>query len=186
MLTLLGRPAAPGDCVDLLVECHGRIRSFLALGRRLGQARGTGPDELADAAFRVHRYFTLALPLHALDEEESIAPRLRGRDPAVDAELETMVREHREHQGPLAALVEACAVLAREPGRHPELAPAVERSAAELERHFVAHLAREEQVIFPAVRRLLDRAADAAVVEELRRRRGQVLESPAAPASRAR
>jgi hypothetical protein len=41
-------------------------------------------------------------------------------------------------------------------------------------RHFAAHLAREEEVIFPAVRRLLDAPADAAVVKEIRQRRGAV------------
>lgn len=171
MLTALGKPAAPNDAVDLLLECHGRIRTFLALARRLGGARGAAPDAVADAALRVERYFTLALPLHARDEEESIAPRLRGRDRAVDAELETMVREHREHERPLSALVGACAALARDPGRHGELAATVERASEELERHFAPHLAREETVIFPAMRRLLDQAADTAIVKEIRLRR---------------
>jgi hemerythrin-like domain-containing protein len=171
-----GKPAVPADAVDLLLECHGRIRTFLALAGRLGEARGVAPDAVMDAAFRVHRYFTLALPLHARDEEESVAPRLRGRDPAVDAELENMAREHREHEPPLAALVEACAQLARDPGRHGELAATVQRAAGDLERHFAAHLAREEAVIFPAIRRLLDQAADAALVKEIRLRRVGVAE----------
>lgn len=171
MLTGLGKPAAPRDAVELLLECHGRIRSFLALARRLGEARSEPPGALAEAALQVQRYFTLALPLHARDEEESIAPRLRGREPAVDAELETMVREHREHERPMGALVEACALVAGDPARHAELAAAVLRAAQELELHFAAHLAREEEVVFPAMRRLLDRSADAAVVEEIRRRR---------------
>ena len=172
MLTGLGKPAVPGDAVDLLLECHGRIHGFLALARRLGEARSAPADAVADAAFRVHRYFTVALPLHAQDEEGSIAPRLRGRDPAVDAELVSMIREHQEHEGPLSALVGACADVSRDPGRHGALAVVIERSAGELERHFAAHLAREEEVIFPAVRRLLDGAADAAIVKEIRLRRG--------------
>ena len=174
MLTGLGKPAAPADSVDLLLECHGRIRTFLALARRLGEARGAAPADVAEAALRVERYFTQALPLHAQDEEESVAPRLRGRDRRVDAELEAMVREHREHERPLGVLLGGCASLARDPGRHAELAAMVERAAAELERHFAAHLAREEEVIFPAMRRLLDRTGDAGIVKEirLRRRRG--------------
>jgi len=166
-----GKPAARADAVELLLECHTRIRSFLELARRLGQAQGAADQEVADAAFQVSRYFTAALPLHARDEEESILPRLRGRDPAVDAELEIMVREHREHQPPLRTLVAACSSLARDPGRRSELAETVKRAAAELERHFAAHLAREEEVVFPAIRRLLDQAADAAVVKEIRLRR---------------
>ena len=37
MLTQLGKPAPAGDAVDLLLECHGRIRAFLALARRIGE-----------------------------------------------------------------------------------------------------------------------------------------------------
>lgn len=171
MLTRPGKPAAPLDAVDLLVECHGRIRNFLALARRLGEVQGAAADAVADAAFSVNRYFTLALPLHARDEELSILPRLRGHDPAVDAELETMVREHREHERPLRVLVAAFSEVSRDPSRYGELAATLGRAAEELERHFVAHLAREEAVIFPAVRRLLDQVADAAVVKEIRLRR---------------
>lgn len=173
MLTGQRRAATPGDAVELLLECHARIRSFLDLARRLGGAQGAADEAVADAAFRVSRYFTVALPLHARDEEESIVPRLRGRDPAVDAELEAMVCEHREHEQPLRALVAACADLARDTSRHGELAATVMGSAAELERGFAAHLAREEAVIFPAIRQLLDQTTDAPVVKEIRlRRRG--------------
>jgi iron-sulfur cluster repair protein YtfE (RIC family) len=50
----------------------------------------------------------------------------------------------------------------------------VVESAAELDRHFLHHLAREEDVIFPAVRRLLDPEADARIVREIRERRQAV------------
>lgn len=173
MLTRLGKPSAPGDAVDLLLECHERIRSFLSLARRIPGADPAHPQAIAEAALRVRRYFTEALPLHALDEEESILPRLRGRDPAVDAELEEMSREHVEHQPPLRTLVGACEVLGRDPGRQGELAPAIASAAEELERQFAAHLRREEEVIFPAVRRLLDRASDSDIVVEIRARRAR-------------
>ncbi len=172
MLTRLGKPAVPGDAADLLLECHQRIRVFLALAGRLGEAGAQPAEAVADAAFRIRRYFTLALPLHARDEEDSIAPRLRGREPAVDAELAAMAREHREHEPPLAVLVEACAQLARDPGRRAELAAVLRRATRDLGRHFAVHLAREEEVVIPAARRLLDAAADAEVVKEIRLRRG--------------
>ncbi len=180
MLTRLGKPAAAGDAVDLLLECHVRIRQLLAVARRIAEARGEDPAAVAEAAGRVVRYFTQALPLHARDEEDSILPRLRGRDPAVDRALGDMTREHAEHERPLAALVLACDGIASEPGRHADLAAAVLEPAAALERHFAAHLAREEEVVFPAVRRLLGAAEDAAIVAEIRRRRG--VGEPPAPA----
>jgi len=173
VLTRIGKPAAAGDAVDLLLECHERIRSFLALARRIAEA---GPSEpgVGEAAARVRRYFVEALPLHARDEEESIAPRLRGRDPAVDVELEAMAREHREHERPLAALVGTCDDIAGAPERHAKVAPHLARAVAELDHHFAEHLRREESVVFPAMRRLLDRAEDAAIMREIRERRSGV------------
>jgi hemerythrin-like domain-containing protein len=180
VLMQLGRPPAALDSVGLLVECHERIRSFLGLARRVGEADAAAdPEAVVEAAGRVRRYFLEALPLHARDEEDSILPRLRGLDPAVDAELATMVEEHRGHERPLAALVAACEEIARAPARAAELQPIVLRAAGELALHFEEHLAREESVIFPAIRRLLDSQADAAIVREIRARRGVV--GPAAP-----
>lgn len=165
-------PAAPRKgAVALLLDCHARIRELLGVSRRLGEAIDPAPAEVAAAAERVARYFGEALPLHALDEELSVAPRLLGLDPYVDAELMAMTREHREHEPALAALLSACRQLAREPAHHAELAAAVARAAVSLERHFAVHLAREEAVVFPAIARLLDRDADAAIVAELRARR---------------
>ena len=171
MLGKIGMSVAPQDAVDLLLECHDRIRHFLATAARLGAARHEAPEAIAEAALQVHRYFTRALPLHARDEEESILPRLRGRDPVVDLALETMARQHAEHEEPLRTLVLACEALASDPGCHQEAGPVVARAAAELDRHFADHLEREETIIFPAMRRLLSRDEDSAIVAEIRGRR---------------
>jgi iron-sulfur cluster repair protein YtfE (RIC family) len=171
LLTRIGETPARGDAVELLVDCHARIRHFVALAGRIAERGAEDPSAVPDAARAVVRYFTEALPLHARDEEESIVPRLRGREPALDAALEVMQREHVEHEAALGRLVAACRLLAEAPGRIVELAPAVGREAAFLAGHFEAHLANEEQVIFPALRRLLDPAADASLVAEIRGRR---------------
>jgi iron-sulfur cluster repair protein YtfE (RIC family) len=183
MFTRIGTAAAPRDAVDLLLECHERIRTFLAMAGRLATAgaadasappSAAGEAEVREAASRVARYFTQALPLHALDEEESLLPRLRGRDLAVDEALEAMAREHDEHEPPLRLLVRACERIAEDPALHREVAPVIAAAAEELERHFAIHLRREEEIIFPAVRRLLDARADTEIVRELRARRGVV------------
>lgn len=171
MLTGLGKPPVPSDAVDLLLECHARIRHFTAMARRLGEASTAAPGEVSDTAARVHRYFTEALPLHVRDEEDSLAPRLRGRDPGLDAAVDAMVREHGEHGPALDDLATACAALARDPSRHGELAPSIGRAADDLARQFEYHLSAEEAVVLPAVRRLLDANADAEIVDEIRRRR---------------
>jgi hemerythrin-like domain-containing protein len=171
VLTRLGKPAVAGDAVDLLLECHERIRAFLMLAGRVAEPGAADEDVVQDAAARVRRYFTEALPLHARDEEESILPRLRGKDPGVDAALDAMAREHAQHERPLRTLVEACEVLARDPKRRAEISPVIAAAAEELEEHFAGHLRREEEVIFPAMRRLLDRASDSEIVKEIRARR---------------
>ncbi len=176
MLTGLGKAPAPTDAVDLLLECHLRIRHFVAMARRLGEASGVAPAEIADTAARVHRYFGKALPLHVRDEEDSLAPRLRGLDPVLDAAIEAMEREHGEHTAALEVLVSAVGALARDPERHPELAGELTRAADDLARQFEAHLAQEEATVLPAVRRLLDAATDAAIVGEMRQRRAEASE----------
>jgi hemerythrin-like domain-containing protein len=181
MLTVLGKPPAQGDAVDLLLECHDRIRSFLLLARRIAEAP-PGDAEVAEAAERVVRYFTQALPLHARDEEDSILPRLAGRDPALDAALQTMTREHAEHEAPLAILVAGCAELARDPSGHASIVPAIGASTSELDAHFRGHLRNEEEVVFPAIRRLLPPEERDAILREIRARRG--VATPGAGAGR--
>jgi hemerythrin-like domain-containing protein len=175
MITLGKKGARAGDAgkdvVDLLLECHERIRSMTALARRLAGASGLPDAEVVDAADRVRRYFGVALALHARDEDESVLPRLRGRSPDLDRELTDMSREHGEHDDPVARVVAACDALAEQPARLAEVAPALDDAARELERHFAVHLEREERVIFPAIRQHLAPDELARMVEELRARR---------------
>lgn len=167
----IGTPRPSEDVVDLLLECHARIRSFSELAVRLGEAASPSPAEVADAAARVHRYFAEALPLHARDEEESLLPRLAGRDPGVDAALVTMHADHVGHGAVLDPVLALCAELAAAPERHAELAPALARAARLLGAHFEAHLASEEATVFPAIARLLPDEERRRIVAELRARR---------------
>ncbi len=167
----IGTPRPAEGIVDLLLECHARIRAFSELAIRLAEAPGTDPAEVADAAGRVRRYFDEALPLHARDEEESLLPRLAGRDPAVDAALVAMHREHEAHGELLDPVVALCGELAAAPERHAELAPALARSGRRLRAHFEAHLATEEATIFPAVLRHVPDEEQRRMVAELRARR---------------
>ena len=148
-----------GDVVAQLLECHGRIRAQLALAARLAAAPGA-PD-LADAAARVRRYFADALPRHVADEDEELIPRLRGRDPALDAALATMHRDHAGHDAAVARLVAACDAL--------DL-PAIAAAAAALDALLTPHLALEEATIFPAIR-ALPAADHAAIAAAMRARR---------------
>ena len=71
----------PDDPVDLLLACHMRIRHFGQLASALPGAQEAGAADVIDAAQRLHRYFTVALPLHVADEDESVRPRLDAHAP---------------------------------------------------------------------------------------------------------
>ena len=170
MYLKIGSPARDRDIVELLLDCHERIRSFLALAARLAAAAALSGVEVREAAERVRRYFAEALPLHAADEDDSIAPRLRGRSPEVDAALARMTAEHVDHQAHLAELTRLCEVLAREPEQHADLRHELAAVADTLHHELGAHLRHEEEVVFPAIR-TLSAEDQQALVEELRRRR---------------
>jgi hemerythrin-like domain-containing protein len=163
----------PDEAIRLLLDCHEQTRECLSLARHIADAKTPDGEEVLEAAWRVRRFFDRVLPLHARDEEDSILPRLRGRDPALDEELDWVIRDHHGHGRTIAALVAACEEIARIPSKRAALARYVARAAAELESHFLEHLTREEEIVFPAMRRLLDASACAAIVAEFHwRRRG--------------
>ena len=166
-----GTESGPADVVELLLDCHQRIRHFSELARRLGEADGLPGGEVRDAAARVRRYFGEALPLHVADEEESLVPRLRGREPEIDAALERMTSEHQAHQPGLAALLELCEALESTPARHTELRGALLETATALQAEFESHLAEEERVLIPALQRLFPAEERATMADEVRARR---------------
>ncbi len=173
MLNTIGPSPRPAEgIVGLLLDCHARIRSFSDLAVRLGETRGASPAEIAEAAASVRRYFVEALPLHARDEEETVLPRLAGRDPVVDAALVAMHRDHLGHAELVDRVVALCADLSAAPERHLELAPALAEAGRLMRAHFEAHLASEEATIFPALARAVGTDEQRRMAEELRGRRG--------------
>jgi len=165
--------ASDDDLVGLLLACHARIRSFTELARRLAAGADAPPEQVAGAAAGCARYFAVALPLHAADEDRSLRPRLeRAAGGALAAPLGLMSDEH----GPIERLIDeelcpAWRLVAAEPGRVRELARALGTGAQRLAELFDRHLPPEEEVIFPAVRRWLSPAEQAAVIAEMRARR---------------
>jgi hypothetical protein len=167
--------SGPAQVVDLLLACHARIRGFLELAARLTAARGEPDASLADAAARLARYFSEALPLHSQDEDASITPRLLAA--AASAELADALAagasEHLVLEAQLAALTPIWAAIARDPSKLGAARGELEGGVAPVAEVFPIHLAREEQIVFPAALRLP--AADhAAILAEMRARRGQI------------
>lgn len=166
----LDNVGTPDDLVGFLADCHEGIRRHAALARMLVDADSFSADALSRTALRVRRYFERVVPLHLRDEEDSLLPRLRGLDPALDRELSRRAREHRDYSRAVAALVAACEEVVRVPIRLTRVLPYVGRIAAELEAHFAERMAYEESVIFPAIGRYLDAPSITAAMIEIHRR----------------
>jgi hemerythrin-like domain-containing protein len=173
MLLQIGPRRAPEDpdLVDLLRDCHGRIRRFLIVARQLADAdaANTDPGELRATAGQIRRYFTEAFPIHTTDEDE-LAPHLAGASPDVDRALATMTSDHVAHGALVSRLVAICARIERDARQHGAMAAELARVATILATELEAHLELEEHVIFPALRRLPAPLRDA-LRTEMRARR---------------
>ncbi|MDQ3266589.1 MAG: hemerythrin domain-containing protein [Myxococcota bacterium] len=178
MLVTLGtRPQArtldQSDPNTLLLDCHERIRRFSSLGVRLATVQAP-PPEIAEVASRVHRYFTVALPLHVADEDLSVRPRLLAAHPSrelVDA-LGTMTSEHLEIEDLLAELTSVWSTLIEDPTRLASFGAQLTRASTHLEELLRRHLTLEEEVVLPSLSRLLPPEVQAELVREMRARRG--------------
>lgn len=168
-LVQLGARAPVEGPEGLLLECHERIRRFVGLAAEVGARLELPAPEVVAACERCARYFGEALPLHIEDEEASVRPRLTGLGPEVASALAQMHDQHAAHEALLAALQAALSEVRLAPGDRAARGRLFEAASA-LRAAFEPHLALEERVIFPALRRLPD-AARAELVSEQRARR---------------
>lgn len=166
-------PEAEPTAIDLLIECHGRIRQFTDISIRLAEAEGAPLEEIREAAKRLVRYFTIALPLHSEDEDDSLHPRLSASKapPEVKDAIDEMVKEHGPIHQTIDELVILWEKLVDNPERHDELRPRLGEHAERLSLLFEPHLAKEETIIFPAAKSHLGQEELDAILEELRARR---------------
>ncbi len=163
---------APGESLEaLLLACHARIRHFSALAVAVGEAEQAAPQELSRSCERILRYFREALPLHVRDEEESLLPRLLGKEAALDAALQALRAEHEAHGPALKEVLGLCERLQQAPADGVELQRSLSQVAVKLQREFEAHLRAEEQMIFPRLGAYLTPQEQLVVVNEMRDRR---------------
>lgn len=169
---LFSDATAPGfdNPLGMLSACHDRIQRQLAtLDRLQRHLPEHGCDTDARAAARgILKYFDTAAPNHHADEEESLFPRLRRaagrRDEALIAELEQEHRILAAHWRRLRPLLAGIAAATRA-----NLSP---RQVAEVRAAYAAHIAKEEQVLLPAIAATLDGPTLAEVSREMAARRG--------------
>src|SRR6266702_1155760 len=174
---------------DALLGCHVRIRHFTEMACKLAHAHAADPIQIQRAAAEVHRYFTVARPLHEADENLSLHPRLiqaLGREsgesetttsetdllrklggPAADA----MVEQHESIDQLVERLVPLCTILRSQPAKLEESTQELHDISAALQEIFTAHLAMEEKTVFPAMERILSVGELAEIRQEMRERR---------------
>jgi len=166
---------SPSDEVTgLLVGCHQRIRHFTSIAGKLAHAQAAEHDEIRSAADAVYRYYSVSLPLHEADEEDSLRPRL---DHIAGARLQHALAAMHDQHLAIDDLLERLLPLLRMVGKNPAtLADAgaemcsITKTLAEV---FEAHLQMEEGVIFPAIGQLLSPDDREALLREMRERRRQ-------------
>lgn len=152
MLVQIGSRNAPEDLVDLLAECHARIRRFLGMAHALAVTPKITDAEACNVAGQVRRYFATAFHHHIADEDDLIAPRLAGK--GVDDVLHKMQHDHLRHADSVALLVGLCSAIERDPRQLAASKDELVRAAALATSLLEPHLELEERALFPAIRAL--------------------------------
>lgn len=145
--------AGARDVVEVLLEAHIEFRQQLAQADSL--ARGNATPCARETAELLSDYFEWMLPLHCADEDRSLAPRLKGRHPVLDDALRQMERQHVTFDAPLARLRLLCRMIARDVNRLHGLRFELAAAAEDVRACLTEHLALEESLIFPALKRVL-------------------------------
>lgn len=173
MLVTLGTRTRSEDLVDLLARCHFRIRQHIVLARQLAAAGSeVSFGEIRQTAAQIRRYFTLAFPLHVIDEDETIAPRLARFEPALGDVLARLSTEHVGHTPLIARLTELCSEIENDPSQRTRLSTNLSQVVELVACELAVHLELEEELIFPALQRLPE-AERAKLAAAIRARRSE-------------
>jgi iron-sulfur cluster repair protein YtfE (RIC family) len=162
------------DAVDLLIGCHQRIRHFTGVAIKLAHAHGATAEEIGQAAAGVHRYYSVSLPLHEADEDQTLQPRLRAvADQQVRHALLVMGEQHQAIDELIERLLPLLVLVRNNPDALAEVGGEMCSITKALEEIFRAHLQMEEEVIFPAIRSALPESARGEILREMQERRKQ-------------
>ena len=167
-------PPDPAQQVrELLLGCHARIRHFMGVAEKLARVEGAPEADIATAAGHVVRYFTVALPLHEADENISLHPRLQAAHagPRIFTANESMVAEHAKINQTLQQLLPLWQSVQQAPSTLQGVRGDLLRLTEELAQLFEVHLNLEEQILFPAMERLLTPEDLTAMSVEMQERR---------------
>ncbi len=162
------------DAVDILLSCHQRIRHFTGVAVKLAHAQGATFEEIVQAAAAVHRYYSVSLPLHEADEEQTLRPRLDVlRDDKVHHALLAMSDQHQAIDDLLERLLPLLIMVKSNPESLHAAGGEMCTITKALDEMFRAHLQMEEEVIFPAIRQTLPEVTQEEMLREMQQRRKQ-------------
>jgi iron-sulfur cluster repair protein YtfE (RIC family) len=168
------QPKSSQDAVDLLLGCHRRIRHFTGVAVKLAHAQGAAADEIAQAAAGVHRYYSVSLPLHEADEDQTLHPRLGSvADERVSHALLAMGDQHQAIDELIERLLPLLVMVQHKPDTLAAVGGEMCSITQALDEMFRAHLQMEEEVIFPAIRAALPETTQAEILLEMQGRRKQ-------------
>jgi len=162
------------DAVDLLTGCHDRIRHFTSAAMKLAHAQGATADDIQQTAAGVHRYYTVSLPLHEADEEDTLRPRLAAiADEKLTHALLAMHDQHQAIDDLLERLLPLLLLVSNNPNALHAAGAEMCSITKALSELFQAHLQMEEEVIFPAIRTSLPQEVREEMLREMRGRRNK-------------
>ena len=164
------------DPTGLLSDCHRRIEMFLETLAAAGKVMGAPPSvDTARALQSALVYFRQAAPKHTADEEQSLFPRLRGREePELRSALSTLDRLEKDHEAvsPLHAEVERLAESYLENGSlSASDVQAFQTAVARLQETYREHIRVEDFTVFPLAAHLLSDSDKSAIAQEMAARR---------------
>lgn len=158
---------------DMLLACHERVqRSLDLLGRLVEHIDSHGHDASSrSAAQDVLRYFTLAAPLHHQDEELHLFPALLAQgQPELVAAVRRLQQDHLAMEG-LWRQVKAVLEPWKEAGAVARPTETQRSAIAAFRAIYPAHIALEEDTVFPAAFAVLGPDASTVAGQEMQARR---------------
>ena len=168
------KTSAENSAVELLVGCHQRIRHFTSVATKLAHAQAATHHEIQSTAESVYRYYSVSLPLHEADEEDSLRPRLdRLSDERLHHALAAMHDQHMAIDDLLERLLPLLRMVGNNPAVLADAGGEMCSITGALAQVFDAHLQMEEEVIFPAIDAQLTERDRAELTREMQERRKQ-------------
>jgi hemerythrin-like domain-containing protein len=163
--------------LGLLSDCHRRIEHFLRVLATVAADAAGGPlsPEYRSALEGALRYFAVAAPRHTADEEVSLFPRLReSGDPALAealASLDRLEHDHEEAEAHHAAVEELVRGWLGNDRLSSSDTGQLRQRLARLQDLYERHIRVEDQEVFPAAARALDRTQIEEIGGEMAARR---------------